>query len=1127
MKKTKIWICMSLSVVIIVSLLSGCVNTGITETRSGNYPVFSSFYDIPGITEAEINAIEALAKEHNSFVFGATFSTESFITTEGDIGGFIALTCDWLTELFGIQFTPEIFVFSDLLAGLTAETLDFGILRDSEERRQTFFLTDHIGSRSIKIMRIEGSPPIPATRPPRYAFLEGSTTFDMVTDAMIPGSFEAVFAADYDVGYQMLQNGEADGFLEAGIAEAAFDIYPDVTARYFLPLLFNTVVMGTANQELEPIISVVTKALQSGSIHHLIELYGKGYQDYKRHKLFINLSEEEKAYLQSNPVVPFAASFDHYPNSFYNNHLQQWQGIAFDVLQEIEVLTGIKFEVVNDRTAEWFQLLGMLESGEAHVVAELIRTAEREGRFLWPENKLLTDQSALLSRVEFPDVDIHSILSMRVALVRDFAHAEMFRSWFPFHANAKEYNSIEDAFEAMAEGDVDLVMASYNLLLHLTHFQERPYYKANFVFDNHFESTFGFNIEQEILCSIIDKAMALIDTETISQQWLRKTYDYRIMLEQAQRPWIIGIAVVLALMTITVIVIIAERRKLESAELANRAKTNFLATMSHEIRTPMNSIMGFTELARDSDTIPKIKDFLSKITDSTDWLLHIVNDILDISKIEAGKMELEYAPFNLQDVFARCQSVVLPIVNEKGLDFNVLTETLPGKKLVGDQIRLYQAIMNILSNAVKFTKTGRVMFSSNVKVADNGNATVYFEIKDDGIGMTPAQAKRVFDPFIQADSSTTRSYGGTGLGLAITKNIVELMGGKIKVESTLGIGSTFSFELVFETVESDDDFSDRKDFILIEKPNFDNFILVCDDNPMNQEVVCEYLSRVGIQAALADNGEMGVDMVTSRIQNGEKPFDLIFMDMFMPVMDGMEAAAKIIALDTGTPIVAMTANVMSSELEKYKKIGMTDCLGKPFTSQELWRVLLKYLKPVSIGSIDNRNGNDELHKKLCVNFLRNNQNIHKEITDAVTAGENKLAHRLAHTLKGNAGMIGKIELKNAAADVEALLIDDGTSVLMNKMNILESALTRVLNELKLLHDDSPAQTKIEPLSDTQTAALFAKLEDMLDNANSECVMLINELQAVPGAAELIKQIEDYNFETASELLQELKKQRDH
>jgi len=565
------------------------------------------------------------------------------------------------------------------------------------------------------------------------------------------------------------------------------------------------------------------------------------------------------------------------------------------------------------------------------------------------------------------------------------------------------------------------------------------------------------------------------------------------------------------------------QRSMIAAETANHAKSVFLANMSHEIRTPMNSIMGFAELAMDKVIEPAVKDYLSKIKDSTRWLLHIINDILDISKIESGNMELEHVPFDLHEIILRCQSVILPGVKEKGLDLRVYAEQVPGKKLLGDSVRLYQALMNLLSNAIKFTETGIVRLSSSVKSSDNGSAVVYFEVRDSGIGMNQEQIKKIFMPFMQADSSTTRNYGGTGLGLAITKNIVELMGGSLNAESSPGGGSTFSFEITFDTIETSEAVNEAAKYDVLEKPLFEGLILICDDNPMNRQVICEHLASVGLKTVAAENGKVALEIVLERMQMGEKPFDLIFMDIFMPVMDGIEAATAITALNTGTPIIAMTANVMINELEKYKSNGMPDFLSKPFTTQELWRILMKYLTPVSTMVIDEHQQEIDknlLNKKLQINFVKSNQDLYTKIIGAISANDIQLAHRLVHTLKGEAGMLGKTLLQNTAAEIEDILLGGSLVIPDDKMNLLKNELASVLEKLKPLLDEP--EKKHESLTAEETLALINKLEPMLENINPECVNLLDEILAIPGTEELARQIEQYDFDAAIETLTGLK-----
>jgi signal transduction histidine kinase/response regulator of citrate/malate metabolism len=568
------------------------------------------------------------------------------------------------------------------------------------------------------------------------------------------------------------------------------------------------------------------------------------------------------------------------------------------------------------------------------------------------------------------------------------------------------------------------------------------------------------------------------------------------------------------------------RSALDAAENANRAKTIFLAKMSHEIRTPMNSIIGFSELAKDGPIPVKTREYLNSISESAEWLLQIINDILDISKIESGKMVLENIPFNLHDIFAYCQSVIMPKTIEKGISLYCYAEPSIGKKLLGDPVKLRQALINLLSNAVKFTNVGTVKLFASIKKAEKNKVTVYFEVKDSGIGMTHHQIERIFEPFNQADDSITRKYGGTGLGLTITRNFIEMMGGRLNVESMTGVGSKFGFELDFDVISDVSDIPVEKiSHANIEKPNFEGEVLVCEDNTMNQKVIFEHLAKVGLKTVIAENGKEGVDIVAKRMQKNEPLFDLIFMDIHMPVMDGLEAAAKITALGVKTPIVAITANIMSNDVELYKANGMSEFIGKPFTSQELWKCLLKYFAPKSFTAVEEHQfiaDYDKLQNYLKVNFVKDNKNKIEEITKAADEGDLKLTHRLVHSLKTNAGQIGEKKLQETAAEVEKMILEGKDILEEEKYGNLMAEMEMALGRLEPLLAEAVKNNAPQPPDKSKIQVLFDKLEVMLNDRNPETIKLIDDIRAIPDSEELLKQIEDYEFKQALACLYELK-----
>lgn len=400
------------------------------------------------------------------------------------------------------------------------------------------------------------------------------------------------------------------------------------------------------------------------------------------------------------------------------------------------------------------------------------------------------------------------------------------------------------------------------------------------------------------------------------------------------------------------------------AEAASQAKSTFLSTVSHEIRTPMNAILGFTHLFNRTNLDENQKTYLDKIQLSADTLLNIINDVLDISKIEAGKLELERVPFSLQKLLHTVQSVAEYGAVEKKLGLVLHVGAHVPTHFYGDPKRITQILLNLVNNAIKFTSKGGVKV--NVFLAKDaeengtqpqGSVLIGVRVTDSGIGLSAAHQQRLFQPFSQADSSVTRKYGGTGLGLAICKELVEIMGGTIGVESTLGQGSSFFFTLrLEESLETED--ADELENIALKKnahetaailalqPHQGAHILLVEDNIINQEIASLVLESYGMVVDVAENGRVAMDMVQ------HQPYDLIFMDMQMPVMGGEEATRRLREMSnlpefhwlSRVPIIAITANVMTEDRKRCMEAGMNDHLAKPFEPTAIRDVLLRWLQ---------------------------------------------------------------------------------------------------------------------------------------------------------------------------------------
>jgi PAS domain S-box-containing protein len=382
----------------------------------------------------------------------------------------------------------------------------------------------------------------------------------------------------------------------------------------------------------------------------------------------------------------------------------------------------------------------------------------------------------------------------------------------------------------------------------------------------------------------------------------------------------------------------------EQADAANQAKSAFLANMSHEIRTPMNGIIGMAHLLRRGGVTPQQADRLDKIDSSAEHLLGILNDILDISKIEAGKFRLAEAPLAVDDVVARVRTMLAESAAAKGLELRTECERLPSG-LLGDATRLQQALLNFAGNAVKFTERGSVTLRVLTERETTDAARLRFEVQDTGIGIAAEPLKRLFGAFEQADNSTTRKYGGTGLGLAITRRLAELMGGEVGVESTPGAGSTFWFTVELNKGTAAD-IPPRTDSELAHplRDHAGARILVADDEPMNREIARFQLEDLGMQVDEAEDGEEAVRLAT------QNDYAVILMDMQMPRSDGLDATRRIRRLTrhATTPIIAMTANVFAEDKLRCTEAGMDDFLGKPVNPAAFAKVLLHWLELAAV-----------------------------------------------------------------------------------------------------------------------------------------------------------------------------------
>lgn len=759
-----------------------------------------------------------------------------------------------------------------------------------------------------------------------------------------------------------------------------------------------------------------------------------------------HFTQDEINWIKNNPKIKISGDFFWPPYSFYDEN-GNYIGIVPDIVNEVFKDSGLDLEYV--KTNSWADTINLIKDKKINLIDSISYSASRS-EYLNFSNKYIGAEIVIISNNKETNYinSFNNITNKKIATVKGYSIIEDIKRDFPQIKNIKEYDNALEGLKELSNSQIDYFI----LDIPSFEFYSKKHGLSNLkiVGPTGYNYGYGFGVKKDdvLLVSILNKLLENIPIEKkdeIYRKWIKIDYKEKIDYELIWNILTISI-IILAIIFYwnrTLKEEISQKEKIQKelekernniqalneelkkakdvAENISKQKSEFLANMSHEIRTPMNSVIGFTEILDKEITNPVHKEYLNSIKKGGNALLRIINDILDLSKIEAGKLEIRNESLNPTNLFLEIESIFHSKIISKNIAFIVdIDKTIP-KYIIMDGVRIRQVLFNLIGNAIKFTQKGHVKLKVENVYKDNIKSKIdlIFSVEDTGIGIDEKNLETIFNAFEQQDNHDVAKYGGTGLGLAICTKLIKMMNGEIKVESQKNKGSTFT--VIFRDIPV----SSMEDEIVTSKLKASNImfekavILVVDDVLENRKLVQASLKDYDIDLIMAENGKEAIELLKNVNVN------LILMDLRMPVMDGYEAAT-ILKNDErlkNIPLIALTASVMGKDLEKVSKYGFDGYLRKPVILDDLIEELAKYLKYQFLhNDIKEENNNKiiDLEKlKVVVNKLENE--LEQEWLNIKDGGDFSLIEEFA------------LELNELALKEEIYLLDDYSKELIKNV----------------------------------------------------------------------------------------------